>query len=107
MLFYLKDKSREQAALEQIQVLERLRNEGKRFYPESRIAAAYVAAGTRDFNKVREILSNDRAQFDSELKGAWRQLYQDLKFQVMGNPPNGGSRPGEPPPRNTPPGGQP
>ena len=107
LLFYLKDKSREQAALEQIQVLERLRNEGKRFYPESRIAAAYVAAGTRDFNKVREILSNDRAQFDSELKGAWRQLYQDLKFQVMGNPPNGGSRPGEPPPRNTPPGGQP
>lgn len=100
LLLYLKDTSRQQEALEQITVLEGLRDDGPRFYPESRIAEAYVAAGVRDFTKAKSILSLDRTQFESELKGPWFRLYLDLQFQILGPPPGGprpdGPRPGDP-----------
>ncbi len=95
MLFYLKDKSRERESLDQIKVLADLKYEGKRFYPESRLAEAYVAAGARDFNKAKNILGTDRGQFEAELRGPWRKLFLDLQFQVNGPPPGGGPRPGD------------
>ena len=104
LLYYLKDKSRERESLDQIKVLAALKYDGKRFYPESRLAEAYVAAGTRDTNKAKSILSTDRAQFEAELKGPWRKLFLDLQYQVTGPPPGGGPRPGEDDRRGPPPG---
>ncbi len=104
LLFYLKDKSRERESLDQIKVLADLKYEGKRFHPESRLAEAYVAAGARDFNKAKNILSTDRTLFEAELKGPWLKLYLDLQYQVAGPPPDGGPRPGEDDRRGPPPG---
>ena len=104
LLFYLKDKSRERESLDQIKVLAAMKYDGKRFYSESRVAEAYVAAGARDTNKAKSILSTDRAQFEAELKGPWRKLFLDLQYQVTGPPPGGGPRPGEDDRRGPPPG---
>ena len=111
LLFYLKDKSRSADAAEQSKVLASLRNEDKRFYPESRLADAYLAAGKGDMSVAKTIIGAEQTRFNDELKGAWQGLYQDLRSKVYGEPrPRGprqdGTRPGIPGPDSRPPGDQ-
>lgn len=97
LLLYLKDKSRTPEAEAQIKVLAGMRGDNERFYIESRLAQAYLAAGARDRNTLRSILATDRENFRTKLEGPWRALFADLEFQANGPAPAGG--PGSPPPR--------
>ncbi len=104
LLFYLKDKSRDQESLEQTKVLASLRSVDERFYTESRLAEAYLAAGENNVNRLKSIMSTDSTKFETQLTGAWKVLYQDLLIQGQGPRPIRGPRPGEPDRRIAPPG---
>ena len=102
LLFYLKDKKREQEALEQVKVLASLRSVNELFYTESRIAEAYLAAGSNNVNRLKKIMNDDGKAFQTQLTGAWKVMYQNLLMQVQGPRPVRGPRPGEPVRRNGP-----
>lgn len=115
LLYYLKDTSREVDAQKQIEVLMNLGSGGdKRFFLESRLARAYLAAGRGDFPGARSILGGNRQEFESVVTGAWLELLQGLWRKSYGA--SAGNGPGRPNdrrpddlpagPDNRPPGGE-
>ncbi|REK38930.1 MAG: serine/threonine protein kinase [Planctomycetota bacterium] len=102
ILYYLKQPERREDAQREIDTLSSYAGKDPRYGLEAKLAEAALAAYDGNLSKARTLLNQSRNGFENDLRGSWKDLYEELREQIdpPPSPPPGPPPPGEEPPED-------